>query len=617
MKVKLLSVLIFLSAAVFAQDTYWQQKVEYDINIDFDDSVHQYDGTMQLTYFNNSPDTLFKAYFHLYFNAFQPGSMMDVRSRTIEDPDPRVGDRIAGLSEEEIGFMRVNALRQGGSEATYEEVGTILEVDLAEPILPGKKTKFEMDFRAQVPVQIRRSGRDNREGVAYSMAQWYPKICEYDEMGWHADPYIAREFHGVWGDFDVEITIDSSYTLGATGTLENPENIGHGYSDPDKKLKRPEGNRLTWHFTAEKVHDFVWAADKEYAHVKQTLPSGTVVHYLFKDTDDLRTNWGKLPEYVEKVFDYANRHFGQYPYPQYSVIQAGDGGMEYAMATLITGQRKFSSLVGVTVHEIMHSWYQMLLATNEGMYPWMDEGFTTFASSKVMSYLFNPEEDNRRGRYYDSYLSLAKSGKEEPMSKMADHYNTNYAYGAASYSKGAVFIAQLGYVIGQENLDRALLRYFDEWSFKHPGPNEFVHVMEKVSGLELKWYLNYMLNTTEVIDYKISTVTGMDGRTEIELTRVGNFPMPVDLYITYRDGRSEMINIPLRMMRGHKPSPDGVEFTVADDWPWTHPTYSLVIDADPKEIERIEIDPTKRMADVDPENNQVVFDGATEFFFTN
>jgi hypothetical protein len=277
--------------------------------------------------------------------------------------------------------------------------------------------------------------------------------------------------------------------------------------------------------------------------------------------------------------------------------------MEYAMATLITGQRKFSSLVGVTVHEVMHSWYQMLLATNEGMYPWMDEGFTSFSSSKVMSHLFNPDEDTRRGRYYDSYIALAKSGKEEPMSKMADHYNTNYAYGAAAYSKGALFIAQLGYVLGQDNLDKGILRYFDEWSFKHPSPNDFVHVMEKVSGIELKWYLNYMLNTTEVIDYAIEGIEAIGDQSEISLKRIGNFPMPIDLYITYTDGTTEMVNIPLRMMRGAKPSPDGVDFTVAEDWPWTNPEYTLTIDRKASEIERVEIDSTKRLADVNPDNN--------------
>ena len=595
--------LLFFSTEAVSQDTYWQQEAKYKMEIEFDDSNHRYDGKQELTYFNNSPDTLFKAYFHLYYNAFQPGSMMDVRSGTIEDPDPRVGDRIAQLTEDEIGYLRVSSLEQNGQSVVFRESGTILEVDLAKPILPGKKVKFSMNFQGQVPMQIRRSGRNNKEGIAYSMSQWYPKISEYDQMGWHADPYIGREFHGVWGEFDIKITIDSAYTLGGTGIVKNPQEVGHGYEEPGKKMKRPEGSKLTWHFVAEDVHDFVWAADKDYAHDKQVLKDGTVIHYLYKDTEDLRTNWGKLTEYVPKMFDYASTHFGKYPYPQYSIIQGGDGGMEYAMATLITGQRKFSSLVGVTVHEVMHSWYQMLLATNEGMYPWMDEGFTSFASSKVMSHLFNPDEDTRRGRYYDSYIALAKGGKEEPMSKMADHYNTNYAYGAAAYSKGALFIAQLGYVLGQDNLDKGILRYFDEWSFKHPSPNDFVHVMEKVSGIELKWYLNYMLNTTEVIDYAIEGVEANGDQAEISLKRIGNFPMPIDLYITYTDGTTEMVNIPLRMMRGAKPSPDGVDFTVAEDWPWTNPEYTLTIDRDASEIERVEIDSTKRLADVNPDNN--------------
>jgi hypothetical protein len=595
--------LLFFCLEAISQNTYWQQEAKYAMEIEFDDSNHRYDGIQELTYFNNSPDTLFKAYFHLYYNAFQPGSMMDVRSATIEDPDPRVADRIAQLSENEIGFLRVSSLEQNGQPVVFRESGTILEVDLAKPILPGKKAKFNMSFQGQVPVQIRRSGRFNKEEVAYSMSQWYPKISEYDEMGWHADPYIGREFHGVWGEFDIKITIDSAYTLGGTGVLINPQEIGHGYQDSEKKMKRPEGSMLTWHFEAENVHDFVWAADKEYAHDQQVLKDGTVIHYLYKNTKDLKTNWGKLKEYVPRIFDYASEHFGKYPYPQYSIIQGGDGGMEYAMATLITGQRKFSSLVGVTVHEVMHSWYQMLLATNEGMYPWMDEGFTSFASSKVMSHLFNPDEDNRRGRYYDSYIALANSGLEEPMSKMADHYNTNYAYGAAAYSKGALFIAQLGYVLGQENLDKGILRYFDEWSFKHPDPNDFVHVMEKVSGMELKWYLNYMLNTTEVVDYAIEGIRANGDQTEISLKRIGNFPMPIDLYINYTDGSTEMINIPLRMMRGAKPSPDVVDFTVAEDWPWTNPDYTLTIDRASSEIERIEIDSTKRLADVNPDNN--------------
>jgi len=173
---------IFSFSILFAQNStgYWQQQVDYEMEIDFDAKDYQYDGSQVLEYTNNSPDTLKRVFYHMYFNAFQPGSEMDVRSRTIEDPDSRVGDRISKLSDKEIGFMRAKTLQQDGKKLNFKLVGTVLEVELNEPILPGKSSTFKMDFEGQVPVQIRRSGRNNAEGVELSMTQWYPKMAEYD-----------------------------------------------------------------------------------------------------------------------------------------------------------------------------------------------------------------------------------------------------------------------------------------------------------------------------------------------------------------------------------------------------------------------------------------------------
>jgi hypothetical protein len=593
--------LVLMCGLSFGQ--YWQQEISYTMAVDLDDSNHQYTGTQSIRYKNNSPDALSQIFFHLQPNAFQPGSMMDVRSRTIEDPDPRVGNRIAYLSPSEQGFLHVKELLHNGKPVKFREVGTVLEVQLDQPIRPGKKAKFDLVFHGQVPEQVRRSGRNSKEGVAYSMTQWFPKMAEYDFRGWNAHDYVGREFHGVFGDWDVKITIDSSYTIGATGVLQNPKQIGKGYLPKGIQPKRPDGEKLTWHFKAEDVHDFAWAADKDYVHTSRVMKNGTVLHFFYKDEPALKDGWEKLPEYTERIFEYANTHFGTYPYPQYSVIQGGDGGMEYAMATLITGQRKFSSLVGVTVHEVMHSWYQMIMATNELLYPWMDEGFTTFTSAKVMSHLFNPDEDTRRGRYMDGYISLALSGKEEPMSKMADHYNTNYAYGAAAYNKGATFIAQLGYIMGDEALQRGLMRYYDEWKFKHPTDVDFIRVMEKTSGLQLEWYRNYMVNTTETIDYAIDSVQASGERTWIDLARVGNFPMPIDVDITLTDGSKMRMHIPLAMMRGAKPAEDDTPYAVAVEWPWTHPVYRLAVDVPFSSIESVEIDASKRLADVERSNN--------------
>ena len=203
--------------------SYWQQQIDYSMEIDVDVNNYQYKGTQKAVYTNNSPDELTKVFYHLYFNAFQPGSQMDVRSLNIKDPDRRVGDRISKLQSNEIGYIKVNSLKQNGASVAFETVGTILEVTLDTPIKSGESVTFDMLFEAQVPAQIRRTGRNNKEGVALSMAQWYPKMAEYDFQGWHTPPYIAREFHGVWGSFDIKLTIDKTYVVGGTGYLQNPQ----------------------------------------------------------------------------------------------------------------------------------------------------------------------------------------------------------------------------------------------------------------------------------------------------------------------------------------------------------------------------------------------------------
>jgi hypothetical protein len=602
MRIFILSLLLCcLSANVHSQ--YWQQRAENTIEVALDHLTHRYKGTQRVMYYNRSPDTLFYVYFHLYNNAFQPGSMMDVRSRTIEDPDPRVTDRIAKLSPEEQGILTVTKLSQNGRLLSHQERHTLCIAPLDKPILPGKKAVFEMEFEGQVPVQIRRNGRNNREGVAYSMAQWYPRIAEYDRLGWHTHPYVGREFHGVWGNYDVKITMDSSFTIAATGVLQNAREIGKGYLPKGERLKRPTGDKLTWHFRAINVHDFAWGADPQFVHLSRLTPDGVMLRFFFKDSPDLRSNWEKLPEYTEKAFAYMSKHYGRYPYPEYAVVQGGDGGMEYPMLTFITGKRKLGSLVGVTVHEAVHSWYQLILASNEALYPWMDEGFTTYVSTRVMNHLFHPDADQRVGEYLDGYIALAKSGKEEPMSRHADHYNTNYAYGAAVYDKGATFVAQLGYIMGEAVLQRGMLRYYNEWKFKHPDPFDFVRVMEKASSMQLLWYLDYMMHTTEVIDYSIAAGEHTAQSTSVVLRRDGGIPMPIDLDITLINGKKECIHIPLDLTLKAKAPEDDTPYTVATEWPWTHPEYKLEIPMAPSLIATIEIDASGRMADVDRTDN--------------
>lgn len=594
---------IGLAGISFGQPDRWQQRIRYEMEIDFDVKKHQFLGKQTVVYTNNSPETLDKFFYHLYLNAFQPNSMMDVRSRTILDPSRKIMDRISKLDPDEIGYQKILSLKQNGKDLKYEVVGTILEVELTEGIAPGGSSTFEMEFESQVPVQIRRNGRDNAEGVDYSMAQWYPKVCEYDYQGWHANPYIGREFYGVWGDFDVKINIDKDYTLAAGGILVNADEIGRGYADV-KKAKTKKG-KIEWHFKAENVHDFLWAADSDYVIESKVFHDGTKVFFAYIPGPKTTDNWKILPDIMDEALKYMNDHYGKYPYPVYSFIQGGDGGMEYPMATLITGERSIGSLVGVSVHEWMHSWYQMILGTNESLYSWMDEGFTSWASAATMNHLrakklipgeFTP---NPHISSVEGYVRFANTGRDEALSIHSDHFKTNSAYGKAAYTKGAVCLSQLQYIMGKDVFESALIKYYDTWKFKHPNANDFFRIMELESGLELDWFKEYFVYTRDIADYGVAEVVEMGGKTQIDLMKLQQMPMPLDVKVSFEDGTSELYHIPIRLMRGEK------QFTkkkvkVLEDWPWTHPLYSFEVN---KAVKGVEIDPSRMMMDKNRENN--------------
>ena len=618
-KIILLSFLSFGLNSIFAQNApYWQQHADYKMEVSMDVKNYQYKGKQELIYTNNSPDTLRKVFYHLFPNAFQPGSEMDARLHSIKDPDGRMVNkvkvdgkdvkqsRIESLKSNEIGFLKITNFKQDGITAQTRTSGTVLEVTLAKPILPNSKTTFTLDFEGQVPVQIRRSGRNNSEGIELSMSQWYPKLAEFDFEGWHADPYIAREFHGVWGNFDVKITIDKDYTIGGSGYLQDKNDIGHGYEDAGVKVVYPKKTKtLTWHFIAPNVHDFAWAADKEYAHEIVKGPNDVDLHFFYKNNPKVTENWKKLEPLMVKVMDYYNHKVGAYPYKQYSFIQGGDGGMEYAMCTLMLGNGTLEGILGTATHELGHSWFQHILASNESKHPWMDEGFTTYIEDSALNELKGDKKEvNPFKANYAAYYSLVNSGKEQPQTTHGDRYDENRPYSISSYVKGSIFLSQLVYVIGQENLDAALKRYFNDFKFKHPTPNDIKRSAERVSGAELDWYLIDWTETTNTIDYGIKDVADNAGKTTVTLERIGRMPMPIDLTVEYTDGTSESFYIPLRMMNFIKPNPNpNIKRTVLDDWAWAQSNYSFTIDKNKTAIKKISIDPSGLMADVKAANN--------------
>lgn len=597
----------WIGLSLQAQSCYWQQHVKYMMDIDMNVQTNRFIGKQKLEYTNNSPDTLKKIFYHLYWNAFQPGSMMDERSRrqgsimfgNEPDWDDRIKDRIAHLQPNEIGYQKIKSLTMNGVPQKFEVLETILMVTLTKPILPKQKVIFDMDFESQVPLQIRRSGRDNPSTqVKYSMSQWYPKMCEYDKSGWHADPYVGREFYGVWGDFNVSITIDKNYILGGTGYLMNPDQIGYGYEASGSKVTRPTGNKLTWKFYAPQVHDFMWAADTAFIHKTKKIRNDLVFHLLYKPVNGSAADWENILVKAEKALPFIEKKFGAYPYKQFSFITGGDGGMEYPMSTLLAAPSAW-------LHEWLHNWYYGVLATDESHYPWMDEGFTTFADNEVYKWLNGADIFAQEGDY-KNYYRMVKSNQEEPLSTHADHFNTNFAYSVASYSKGAMFLSQLGYIIGEQVRDKLLLEYYNQWKFKHPDADDFIHLAQKVSGTQLDWYKQYWINSTRTIDYAIDSLWEENGKTKIRVRNDGMMPMPIDFQITAKDGSREMHYIPLDLMYNAKPAEDTtMARMVYPAWRWTSKTYTIETSKRIMEIKIAEIDPSQRLADVERRNNRI------------
>ena len=617
-KLLLLSFVTLGFGSLIAQNNaYWQQHADYKMDVTMDVKEYKYKGTQELVYTNNSSDTLKKVYYHLYNNAFQPGSEMDARVSSIKDPDGRmvnkvkVGSneikesRIKTLQPNETGYLNITNFKQDGVVASVKAAGTILEVTLVKPIVPNSKTTLTLNFDGQVPVQIRRSGRNNAEGVEFSMSQWYPKMAEFDFEGWHADPYIAREFHGVWGNFDVKITIDKEYVLGGTGYLQNKNEIGHGYQDAGVVVTVPKKTKtLTWHFNAPMVHDFTWAADKEYIHDIVKGPNNVDLHFLYKNNPKYIQNWKNLQPKTVELMEIYNKTVGDYPYKQYSVIQGGDGGMEYAMCTLILGQGTFEGLLGVTAHEMAHSWFQHVLASNELKHGWMDEGFTSFIEDYALNQMSDKKVENPFEGAYKSYFSMVNSGKELPQTTHADRFDENRVYSITSYSKGEVFLAQLIYLIGKENLMKTLKKYYSDFKFKHPTPNDIKRSAERISGANLDWYLTDWTKTTNTIDYGIREPRDIGERTIVTLERNGRMAMPIDLLVEYTDGTMESFYIPLRMMNFEKENPNpAIKRTVLGDWAWAFPTMEFMIAKPKSAIKKITIDPSGLMADIKKENN--------------
>lgn len=581
----------------------WQQNANYKIYIDVDVKKNTFKGSQEVLYTNNSPDTLNKVFFHLYFNAFRPESDMAERLNNGDDNNRRFDVNIKDLEPHEYGQLKVNNLKQDGLNIDSFVSDTILEVTLTNPILPGESSLFTMNFNGQIPITIRRAGRDSPMGVKYSMAQWYPKISEYDYEGWNTAPYTGREFHGVWGDFDVTIKIDKDFIVAASGYIQE--------TDPNNnKLGYLSGKKRVWNFKAPKVHDFTWAADSEYIHDIYPGPNGVKLNFYYKNDPKIIANWKTLQPVTAELMDFFNNYIGEYPYEQYSVVQGGDGGMEYSMLTLLNYGEELIPLISVTSHELAHAWFQGVLATNEMNHAWMDEGSASYFGELAESHVFNIDfHPIFTERPYQDYISLATSGQEMPLATNANRFKFNRAYEDAAYDKGFVFLSQLNYIIGEKAFEKTIKNYFDKYKFTHPLPNDLRRVAEQSSGILLNWYLTDWTQTTNQIDYAIKNVESRKKKSVITLERIGLMPMPLEILVRYKDGNEEFYYIPISLMRGEKSKPEYADKWIQlEDWSWAYKKYEFEIKSKMESIKSIDINPTGLLADVDTSNNIIKFE---------
>jgi len=624
---RVISLFILLINISFAQRPgYFQQKVDYFIEVKLDVKSHLMSGKQIALYYNNSPDTLCEIYYHLYLNAFKPGSSMQVRGDVIRNG---LGERIRGMKPEEYGWTNVKYLKADGEDIEFDVFDTILRAKLKKALLPGQSVRLEMEFESQIPKQTRRNGRDNREGIDYSMAQWYPKICEYDFEGWHTDQYVEREFYGVWGNFDVKITLPSDYLVGATGVIQNPDEVMCGYElgavdtviFPQQWKKNTKREFKTWHFKAENVHDFAWVADRDYIHEITWLSLAgdtVVVHLLYQP--DVYNLWREAGKFTKEIIKLYSDWFFKYPYKSFTVAQAGDGGMEYPMLIMITGRRSRTSMIGILAHEIGHNWFYGLIGNNESKEAWIDEGGASFVTPRIfkeflgekwkdfsgIESFLRPESDIYGG--YKNYVRFSSLGFEEPVLFHSDFFRESVTYTNAVYGKGASIFEMLEYVLGDSVFDQVMKEFFNRWAFKHPTTKDFERVAEIVSGMELDWFFDQWLKTTRKCDYGIESFEGKwktdNGKrkyiAKVRLRNYGEIVMPIDLYFYFKDGTYQKVIIPLDIQLKPKKEPGAI---VLPPWFWVNPTYEFEIAFD-KEVKMVEIDSDFKLRDINRLNNK-------------
>ena len=537
---------ILLSLSGFSQD-YFQQKVDYQIKVSLDDEKHFLHASEKIIYTNNSATTLNEIYFHLWPNAYRDNS-------TAFNRQNKEGNSFDFnfAPFEDRGYIDSLSFTQDGIAIDFEvtEEPDIIRLLLNKPILSSESSTIETPFRVKIPDG--RFSRLGHTGQAYYITQWYPKPAVYDTNGWNTMPYFNQgEFYSEYGSFDVEISLPKNYIVGATGDLQEEDERNWLLSLANKNDSLSSlirsGERKTISFKQDRIHDFAWFADKNFKllHDSVELPnSKRIVEVWAMYTPSNAENWKNISiEALKDAVYYYSLWNGDYPYRHCTAVDgtiSAGGGMEYPNITIIGNSNDEKELERVIVHEVGHNWFYGILGSNERSFPWMDEGINSYYEHRYFDTKYPDENlsfnvgipiDINDKKLSDIAYFLGQSrNSEQPIQYHSDDYSS-LNYGSIVYEKASFALYYLAQYLGEEEFDKCMKNYYEEWKFKHPGPKDLEACFREVTDKEISWFFNEMIHQTSPIDHKLCRVKTKSG-TQVKIRNMGKYPTPavVGLY---------------------------------------------------------------------------------------
>lgn len=498
---------ITIAAGGYAQSNYWQQHVNYNIDVSLNDKDNTLKGFLTLEYTNQSPDQLEFIWFHLWPNAYKNENTAFAQQLQRDKEGKK-----RWKNAKDRGYMdSLNFMSDGQSLRTqaHPEHIDVIKVLLAKPLAKGEKVTITTPFFVDLPAYISRMGHHDE---SYVICQWYPKPAVYDRKGWHEMPYLDQgEFYSEYGNFKVNINVPAAYVVGATGVLQNADEyktykeLGIANKTASNKYTAPAGTTTkTLSYVAENVHDFAWFADKNFIIEYDTLQlnSGKVIDVFSYHQPKGNKLWENSISYLEDAVRYYSSWIGEYPYPVVAAVEGPknmmSGGMEYPMITHITSpDANELRLDAVITHEVGHNWFYSILGTNERKHAWMDEGINSYYQFRyeAVKYKSNSIFGSSMPEYMKSlpvselqtniYRALSRIPMDKPIETHSADFSSKEEYGMTVYYKTAVWMYIMELNVGQEKLDKAMQDYFNEWKFRHPYPEDFRAVLERSMNINL------------------------------------------------------------------------------------------------------------------------------------